>query len=205
MQENNRLLSASTASGQARSSCQHTVVQNYLLHVFLIFAGGKRLSLNVGKQAKLVLASSIIGVLVTFVAQVAFSLADLFFPYTNPTDTLTVFAAPIFGVAVYSAVPIIAGSVNGAIDRVRPWSDGLIVGLVAGVVNFGISVYRFYQIRGSIPLYYSQAALSSVTNEFLLFCVLIAILWGFAAALFSSWTAQALAKERVGVSETARS
>ena len=160
------------------------------------------LSTRASAQSLAILVGSITGAFLAYITQSVLPLTSYLFPsvvgfglsgLSQNTSNLLI-GNPESGLIIYLAIPIITGSLTGLVEKENPWIIGMTSGLVAGIVNLGISLFDLAQLRDFLSTVASTSVVSQLQAQFLLFAVILTLLWGLGAAFSAKATAWAFEK-----------
>lgn len=139
------------------------------------------------RSPQAILVGSIVGGLLTSTAQSLLPLTIFLYPseglnFPENVSSLLI-GNPVITLAAYLAIPVIAGSITGLLDRENPLIAGLLSGLASGLVNLAISVFYTTQLREIFLNPNTSVSFSSwFQTQFFLLTFLLTLLWGLIAA-----------------------
>lgn len=135
------------------------------------------------RQRQVVLIGSIVGVFFTSIAQYVLPLNSSLLS----SAFFSSFLDPEGVVVVYLTIPLVIGCVTGLVDRKQSGENGLISGLITGVVNHIITSNYLGQFSTSLLPTNPQ-----LLSQFNFFTVMLALLWALLAGFSARATAWSL-------------
>ncbi len=139
------------------------------------------------RRRQVILVGSIFGAVLTIITQSLEPLSSFLYPLVGtiafpPNISNLLIGDPAEVLFVHLTIPIFIGSICGSLTKEKAWVNGLLCGLLAGLINLIISFSQLAQLRAFFGLSITSTLQLRLQDQFIFFVIMLNVSWSLLAA-----------------------